>query len=800
MLSAVVIIALGLLHPAKASAEPFITAQTSTTIIKAGGSANLSISAEGTPPLTYQWYAGNTGDLSQPIPLATSANFTSPLLYRSARYWVRVTNGISQADSDTLFVVTKQDSDQTIISATDYNSLFIKANRDLWGADANSVGQLGLGNFSTTLQPPTFVTDSTIAVAAAYQHTLFIKTDGTLWGMGANNFGQLGTGNFTRQLSPVQIAAQIVSASAKGRNSVFLKSDGTLWTMGSLQDGRLNPISINTPIQIAANVASASAGYYHNLFIKTDGTLWAIGLNRSGELGDNTTTSRTQPVLVATDVVAAEAGAYFSLFLKSDGSLWAMGNNSYGQLGDGTTTEQHIPVQVANGVVEIAAGAIHTLFLKANGDLWSVGAIAASPVFTYIKSTSAYKVSEQVVAFSGGAAQTLYLKADGTLWDVGAIFRPPVDRTTPVQMADGLAHAPFVTIQPQGAALNPGDTTNLTVTALGTGNLSYQWYEGETGDTSQPVLNATTANFTTPSSLSTGTRYWVRVSNNAGTAYSDAVSVLIAPDITVEPANFTIANGNTALLSITPSDASGVTYQWYLGVSGDTSQPVEGATNDTFTTPALSMDATYWVRLTNAAGHTDSGTFTVNVAPAIIIQPVSQVVKAGTTVKFIVTAAGGTPLQYQWRFKNLNLGGAVAAMLTLKNVTIANNGVYTVVVSNSTGKVTSAGATLIVDRLAPKIIVQPFSLSVRPGQSAKFIVKAAGDAPLKYQWQHNGAPLTDLTNLPGSTTISGAGTPTLTLTKINVGGDGNYRVVITNAAGSATSTTVKLTLRTGTGK
>ncbi len=94
----------------------------------------------------------------------------------------------------------------------------------------------------------------------------------------------------------------------------------------------------------------------------------------------------------------------------------------------------------------------------------------------------------------------------------------------------------------------------------------------------------------------------------------------------------------------------------------------------------------------------NANTEAVPPLPAILTQPQSQTVNVGASVTFSVTASGTTPLLYQWRKDGTDIPGATSAALTLNNVQTVDAGDYTVVVSNSTGSVTSAPARLTVSQ------------------------------------------------------------------------------------------------------
>src|SRR6186713_512688 len=97
----------------------------------------------------------------------------------------------------------------------------------------------------------------------------------------------------------------------------------------------------------------------------------------------------------------------------------------------------------------------------------------------------------------------------------------------------------------------------------------------------------------------------------------------------------------------------------------------------------------------------------------------------------------------------------------------ANNAVY---------KITFTGSN------APVITTQPQSISVAEGNTASFSVTASGSQPLSYQWRKN------------TNNITGATNPTYTIPAVSQSDAGNYSVIVSNSAGSATSNDAVLTV------
>lgn len=175
-----------------------------------------------------------------------------------------------------------------------------------------------------------------------------------------------------------------------------------------------------------------------------------------------------------------------------------------------------------------------------------------------------------------------------------------------------------------------------------------------------------------------------------------------------------------------------------------------------------------------------------NVGPPVIVQqPLSQLVRSGTTATLTASATGLAPLTYQWFYNGSPLSGKTSSTLTLNSVVVGQSGNYNVVVSNSLGVATSdvAGLT-IVD--APFITQNPQSQIGVVGGSVTFTVTATGTGTpvLTYQWRMNGVP------------ISGATSTSLTLNGLATTSAGTYDVVVANWAGTATSQPATLTIST----
>ena len=61
------------------------------------------------------------------------------------------------------------------------------------------------------------------------------------------------------------------------------------------------------------------------------------------------------------------------------------------------------------------------------------------------------------------------------------------------------------------------------------------------------------------------------------------------------------------------SGTASLSYQWYIGTSGATTNPIGGATRSSYTTSTLTSTTSYWVRVSTSLGTADSSTALVTV-------------------------------------------------------------------------------------------------------------------------------------------------------------------------------------------
>jgi len=244
-----------------------------------------------------------------------------------------------------------------------------------------------------------------------------------------------------------------------------------------------------------------------------------------------------------------------------------------------------------------------------------------------------------------------------------------------------------INTQPAPLVRCTGTSATFSVNAGGSTPINFQWRRNGTnipgGIGSSLIINPVVAG-------SVGT-YDVIVSNACSSVTSTAVALTVNSGITItdQPDLANRCVGTSVSFTVVASGTAPITFQWRRN-----SVNIAGATSATYADASVSVgDAgTYDVVVTNTCGSVTSNgaLLTVSSAPTITTQPSSVTTCLGGNVSFSVVAAGNG-LTYQWLFNAANIPGATTPTLNINNVTAANQGTYTVRVTNACGSVLSVG-------------------------------------------------------------------------------------------------------------
>jgi uncharacterized repeat protein (TIGR03803 family) len=381
-----------------------------------------------------------------------------------------------------------------------------------------------------------------------------------------------------------------------------------------------------------------------------------------------------------------------------------------------------------------------------------------------------------------------------SLYSFGASFNAkgyPLDGRDPsgplVEGPDGN----FYGVTQFGGATNTG--TIFVITPTGALTTLYNF-----GHTNDSILQ--------PPGLAQDTSYYPRggllVANDGnlygttfhgGTAIESGGSVFRfgpgAPDIVGPPGSITIVAGSTNTLRAAVDSLYAMSYQWQF----DQTNLIDGGqlsgsstSNLTLSAAALANSGAYTILVTNVVGSAQASA-TVKVVPAIITrQPASATIVAGATDTFTVAVNSVYPPSFQWQFDGTNLAdggeisGSSTSNLTLTGAAVSDHGNYSVIISNAAGTVQSSNAVLVVNPFTTS--KTPSSLTIMAGAAASFGIAVQNSGSINFQWQFDGANLSDGGNVTGSTTTN------LVIVNAAPQDSGTYSVIISNSSGSETVT------------
>ncbi len=285
------------------------------------------------------------------------------------------------------------------------------------------------------------------------------------------------------------------------------------------------------------------------------------------------------------------------------------------------------------------------------------------------------------------------------------VFSPPSNGHTNmtklgtlVELNKSVSGGPTISAQPVDVDACPGDNAMFSVTANGTGTLSYQWYANGEALTNETAASLTLAGVT---AVDDGLVITVEICDDNGVVISDAAILSVGPRILRDPANVTTCVDQQINFDVLAAGNGSLSYQWKRRNTDDT--VVDLGTDPTQALTVTSGDdgVQIFVEVTDSCGVSSTvtsnpATITLGEGPSIITQPASQTVELGEDADFSVFASGQGTLSYQWKLNGNNVG-LDQNTYTISNAQLSNDGdEITVEITDDCGTTVSGIAVLTV--------------------------------------------------------------------------------------------------------
>lgn len=268
-----------------------------------------------------------------------------------------------------------------------------------------------------------------------------------------------------------------------------------------------------------------------------------------------------------------------------------------------------------------------------------------------------------------------------------------------------------LTSQPIGTTVNTNDFNSMSVSAIGTGVITYQWYDAN------GILNGYVSS--TYRSNAAGNFYVIATSalNGTTTSVTSNTATVTHNDISItsQPTNGMFGTGGAFQVSVTASGSGALSYQWYKG-----SNAITGATSRTY---SATVEDAYHVEVTstlNGVSNTlrSNGIYVTENKVTITSFDQNYYATSGYTTTLSPTFSynGSATLSFQWHNASGPVNGATSSSLT----TGTAGNYYVVITSqlnNTTGITTSSTATVTVVNSPSITSLTPDSYGIGLGSS-----------------------------------------------------------------------------------
>ena len=423
-----------------AAVAPSITSQPASQTVTAGQTANFSVTATGTAPLSYQWRKNGTD-----IPGATSASYTTP--------------ATMTADSGSSFavVVTNSAGNATSNNAT----LTVNA-----PAVAPSITSQPASQTVTAGQTATFSVTASGTAPLSYQ-----------WRKSGVNITGATSSSYTTPATTTAYSGSAFSVVVTNSAGSATSNTATL---------TVNAAAVAPSITSQPGSQTVTAGQTATFSVTATGTAplsyqWRKnGTNISGA----TSGSYTTPATTTTD-----SGTSFSVVVTN--SAGSVTSNAATLTVNAAAVAPSITSQPSNQTV--TAGQMATFNVSATGTAPMSYQWRKNGTNITGATSSSYTTPACATTDSGSTFSVMISNSAGSITSNNAALT----------VNQAAATAPSITTQPVNQAVTAGQTATFSVLATGTAPMSYQWKRNGTNITGATSSSYTTAATTTSDSGST---------------------------------------------------------------------------------------------------------------------------------------------------------------------------------------------------------------------------------------------------------------------------------------------------------
>ncbi len=829
---------------------PIVTSNPVAATINAGGTTSFTAAASGTPAPTVQWQV-NTGsgfaNVSDGGVYSGSATGTLTITGATAamngyQYQAVFTNSAGTATSNSVLLTVAS----APVVTTSPTAQTINAGSSVTFTAAASGNPAATVQWEVSTDGGTTFSNIAGATSASYSFTTAAGDNGKQFeAVFTNSLGSATSSpaTLTVDFAPTVTTSPTSQTINAGSSVTFTAAASgnpaatVQWMVSSDSGATFSNIAGATSASYTFTAAAGDNGkQFEAVFTNSAGTVTSTAATLTVNFAPTVTTSPTSQGVISGSSVTFTAAASSNPAATVQWMVSSDNGATFSNIAGATSTSYSFTTAAADNGKQFEA-----VFTNSVGSATSTAAtlttvdfapaVTTSPTsqtinagssvtFTAAASGNPAATVQWQVSTDGGATFTAISGATSASYsfttaagDTGkqfeAVFTNSVGTATSSPATLTVNAALTVTTNPTPQTVNAGSTVTLSAAASGNPAATVQWeVSTDGGQTFTAINGATSTNYSfAAAAVDNGYLYRAVFSNGTDTVTTNTATLTVdsVPTVTTSPASQTVNAGGTVSFTAAASSNPTAAMQWQVNKndgSGFTNISdggvYSGSSTGTLTITGATADMNdyvYQAAFTNSVGLTNSNaaTLTVNFAPTVTTNPISESATAGGSVTFTAAASGNPTPTVQWEVSTdggltfSDVAGATSTSYSFTAAAVDNANQHEAVFTNSVGTATTTAATL---HIAGYLVTADQSL-LGPSNdtAASFTIGGVSQGDTySYSITSDGVPATNPVTGNGTVTSSSPSQDVTVDVSSLPGGNLTYSVQVTH--GNITGNTV----------